>query len=414
MQEPKIPTDEIQRINALHDLEILDTPPEERFDRITKIAQLIFDVPIALVSLVDTNRQWFKSCAGLSAKETPRSLSFCGHAIFNEDILAIEDAKLDDRFADNPLVTGEPFIRFYAGRPIHSPNNLKLGTLCIIDKVPRKLSKADKKLLNDLAIWVENEFKNIKLTKELKIANKELLKKDHQKEEFSAMISHELKTPLTPITMWCDALLEPDLMGPLNKEQKEAIQKITSNADSLLSLINDIFDVQKLDMKKLVLTSEEIKLKEFMQELYENNLNLAKEKKIKLINSTQGQVTIKNDRKRLSQILNNFIKNALDFVPENSGMIEMNAKETENSITFFVKDNGVGIDKEQQPNLFKKFYQVDTSFTRKHGGSGLGLAISKSLVDAMGGSIWVESEKGKGSTFSFKIPKEFQLTPHPK
>ena len=179
-------------------------------------------------------------------------------------------------------------------------------------------------------------------------------------------------------------------------------------------MINDIFDAQKLDMKKLVINSEEIALEDLMNEIYTNNSNLAKEKGITLINSTEGNITLKNDRKRLSQVLNNLIKNALDFVPENTGRIEMNVKETEDSVTFFVKDNGVGIDKEKQPNLFKKFYQVDTSFTRKHGGSGLGLAICKSLVDAMGGNIWVDSEKGKGATFYFKIPKEIELVTQPK
>lgn len=113
--------EEINRIQSLHDLNILDTPPEERFDRITKIAQIMFDVPIALVSLVDSNRQWFKSCAGLSVTETPRSVSFCSHAILNEDVMTVSDATQDERFANNPLVTGSPNIRFYAGKPIQHP-----------------------------------------------------------------------------------------------------------------------------------------------------------------------------------------------------------------------------------------------------------------------------------------------------
>ena len=157
MEESSLSKNEDARIAALRDLEILDTPPEERFDRITKIAQILFDVPIALVSLVDVNRQWFKSCVGLSARETPRSMSFCSHAILEEDVMTIEDAKNDERFVDNPLVTGDPFIRFYAGKPIKGPTNQPIGTLCIIDKTPRKLSLGDKALLIDLANWVESE-----------------------------------------------------------------------------------------------------------------------------------------------------------------------------------------------------------------------------------------------------------------
>ncbi len=409
MIEPQIPENESQRIKSLKDLEILDTPPEERFDRITKIAQIMLDVPIALVSLIDSNRQWFKSCIGLDTRETPRSLSFCGHAIHNEEILTIEDALLDKRFADNPLVTGNPFIRFYAGRPIHSPDNNVLGTLCIIDKKPRTLSRADKNLLNDLAIWVENEFKNIKMTRELKTLNEELRKKDLQKDEFSAMISHELKTPLTPITVWCDALLDPELFGTLNKEQKNGVQKILESTESLQNLINDIFDAQKLGMKKLEMNIEEFRLNDLMKDIHASNLSLADSKKISLINSTQDKILIKNDRKRLAQILNNLIKNAIDFVNPETGIVEINARKTGESVTFFVKDNGIGIDKKKQSAIFRKFYQVDTSFKREHGGSGLGLSICSSLVEVMGGKIWVESEKGKGSTFFFTIPKEIKI-----
>ncbi|MBT8242430.1 MAG: GAF domain-containing protein, partial [Nitrosopumilus sp.] len=120
--EAKHPDNEKERIKALTSLNILDTPPEEKFDRITKIAQIIFDVPIALVSLVDENRQWFKSCMGLSERETPRSMSFCAHAILNDDVMIIEDATKDERFANNPLVTGSPLIKFYAGKPLRDPN----------------------------------------------------------------------------------------------------------------------------------------------------------------------------------------------------------------------------------------------------------------------------------------------------
>jgi len=158
VQPPVSPKNEATRINALHSLVILDTDAEERFDRLTRMAKRMFDVPIALVSLVDVNRQWFKSKQGLDARETSRDISFCGHAILGESTFIIEDTKKDERFADNPLVTGAPFIRFYAGRPIKLNGNLKLGTLCLIDVVPRKLNSSDLQLLSDLAEMVESEL----------------------------------------------------------------------------------------------------------------------------------------------------------------------------------------------------------------------------------------------------------------
>ncbi|WP_395009821.1 PAS domain S-box protein, partial [Undibacterium sp.] len=158
MLEPDFPEDEENRLTALCALEILDTPPEPRFDRITRIATALFKVPIALVSLVDSNRQWFKSRQGLDASETPRNISFCGHAVLQNAVFIIENAVEDIRFADNPLVVGEPHIRFYAGFPLKSPNGSRIGTLCIIDRVPRSLTSQEIELLSDLGATIEENL----------------------------------------------------------------------------------------------------------------------------------------------------------------------------------------------------------------------------------------------------------------
>jgi PAS domain S-box-containing protein len=163
MQPPAIPDNEAQRLAALRALNVLDTPPEERFDRITRIAARLMDVPICLVSLVDANRQWFKSCVGLAARETPRDISFCGHAILESEALVIPDALAAPRFADNPLVAGEPRIRFYAGQPLSAVDGSRLGTLCLIDRKPRHMSAADLQALRDLAHMVERELNDAQL-----------------------------------------------------------------------------------------------------------------------------------------------------------------------------------------------------------------------------------------------------------
>jgi diguanylate cyclase (GGDEF)-like protein len=163
LKKPDIPPDEETRLEALRSLGVLDTAPEQRFDRLTRMAKRMFGVPIALVSLVDENRQWFKSCVGLSATETPRDISFCGHAILGNEVFVIPDATRDARFADNPLVLNDPKIRFYAGCPLRSLNDSKLGTLCIIDRKARTFSEEDIDALKDLAAMVERELAAVQL-----------------------------------------------------------------------------------------------------------------------------------------------------------------------------------------------------------------------------------------------------------
>ncbi|MGI9205950.1 MAG: GGDEF domain-containing protein [Woeseiaceae bacterium] len=158
MLKPTIPIDETARLLSLHSLRIMDTPSEERFDRITRMAQRMFGVEICLISLVDSDRQWFKSKQGLEACETPREISFCGHAINADEILIVGDARTDPRFSDNPLVTEAPYIRFYAGCPIRGPRGHRIGTLCLIDSEPRGLTIEDQETLRDLAAMVEDEL----------------------------------------------------------------------------------------------------------------------------------------------------------------------------------------------------------------------------------------------------------------
>jgi len=154
---------EVERLQTLRSLQILDTPPEERFDRLTRLAKRLFGVPIALVSLVDENRQWFKSRDGLDVCETPRDISFCGHALLGDDILMVADARQDQRFFDSPLVTDHPNVRFYAGVPLRVENGSKLGTLCLMDVEPRTLDNDDRALLHDLATMAERELAAVQL-----------------------------------------------------------------------------------------------------------------------------------------------------------------------------------------------------------------------------------------------------------
>ena len=157
MKIPELPADEQSRLAALREANILDTPPEDRFDRLTRMARKIFDVPIVLISIVDENRQWFKSKIGLDVCETAREISFCGHAILSDDVLVIPNALEDTRFSDNPLVVGEPYIRFYAGCPIRVGLH-KIGTFCLIDRVPREFAPEQRQRLAEMAEMAEYEL----------------------------------------------------------------------------------------------------------------------------------------------------------------------------------------------------------------------------------------------------------------
>lgn len=161
MQAPQIPANEASRLAALRALAILDTPPEASFDRLTRLARTLFDTQIAVVSLVDSNRQWFKSCIGLDINQTPRSVSFCGHAILDDQLFIVPDALGDPRFADNPLVTEPPYIRFYAGQPIRASDGSRVGTLCVLDTQPKQPTEQQCASLRDLAILVEHELNTL-------------------------------------------------------------------------------------------------------------------------------------------------------------------------------------------------------------------------------------------------------------
>jgi diguanylate cyclase (GGDEF)-like protein len=186
MHPPALPADESTRIDTLRALHVLDTSPEERFDRLTRLAKRLFGVPIALVSLVDVDRQWFKSRVGLDVSETPRDISFCGHAILGDEIFTVPDTLFDERFHDNPLVTDTPNIRFYAGCPLRVANGSKVGTLCLLDVEPRTMSEEDRALLRDLARMAEQELAAVQM------ANMDALTLVSNRRGFEALAQHVL------------------------------------------------------------------------------------------------------------------------------------------------------------------------------------------------------------------------------
>jgi len=229
---------------------------------------------------------------------------------------------------------------------------------------------------------------------------------DRKKIEFASMVSHELKTPLVPILGYVQMLQKEELFGKLNKKQREAVDEIYLSTIKLERLVGDILTTQKLDLGKLIFNEEDINISELLHGLIKEFNPVADEKEIRLTMNFNENIHIFSDKDRLNQVFSNLIKNAMGFVSHNTGNVVIGAKDDGDCVEFFVQDNGVGISTENQHEIFKKFYQIDTSSSRKRSGSGLGLAICKGIIEGLGGKIWVRSEEKIKTTFFFKIPKK--------
>lgn len=260
---------------------------------------------------------------------------------------------------------------------------------------------------------INSMAKSLKLTiitlkeKELQILTQleELKELDKRKEEFLSMLSHELKTPLVPILGNLEMLMEQDMLGKINKDQLDALKDIQKNTERLKLHLEDITTISKLVSNKLCLKKENITVKDLLDEVENFFEPTISTKNIAFLNSVKNIPSIISDKEQLKDIFSKLIRNAITNISSENGRIEINAEDRENDVLFSVKDNGSGIPKEKQKDLFKKFYQIDTSVTRAHQGLGLGLAICKGIVEVLGGNIWIESDVGQGTTIYFSIPK---------
>lgn len=405
MKPAPLPDNEADRLDRLRRYRILDTPAEDPFDRITRIVAETIDVPIALVSLVDEARQWFKSRYGLDATETPRDLAFCAHAILDTRPLVVEDASRDERFFDNPLVASDPSIRFYAGAPLKTADGFNLGTLCAIDRRPRKLNERHRQLLEDLARLVVDEME---LRISLQGAMDRLAEETRgraMKDEFFAMISHELRTPLTSIR-GALGLLDNGVAGELPGKAGDLVSMAHHNTLTLLTLINDLLDMQKLEAGKLQFSFTSVDVEELLRATCADLEGLAPEKGVSLDLVCKEVPAIVADACRLRQALTNLISNAVKFSPSGAAvMVACSCRG--NEVCLEVSDQGAGIPEDFLPNLFDRFSQSEAG--ARKGGTGLGLAITRAIVEAHDGRIEVDTALGAGTTFRLLIPVERTL-----
>lgn len=397
-----LPENERDRLERLRSYRILDTGPEEEFDRIVRLAASVLDVPIALISLVDEGRQWFKARVGLDARETPREMAFCAHAIHGMDVYVVHDATQNPLFRDNALVTGAPDIRFYAGAPLRTHDGFNLGTVCAIDRIPREPTNTQLALLHDLAALTSDL---LELRTAGRIALDEVAERkriDAFKSAFISTVNHELRTPLTSI-IGAIELINTGVAGEISQEVGQLISIADRNSAVLLRLINDLLDSAKLADRNLEFELTVTDIHQVVRESVENIENYCRDHNVTVTYQGSSVARVRADRLRISQVMNNLLSNAVKFSPPKSA-VTVTLAERNGFAEVSVIDMAGGIPESIRPRIFEKFVQAKQAGVSSRPGTGLGLSIAKAIVEHHGGEIGFETQAGVGTRFFFTLP----------
>jgi signal transduction histidine kinase/ActR/RegA family two-component response regulator len=430
------PENELARLRVLTQCSVLDTGADEAFDAPTRLAARLCGTPIALVSLVDADRQWFKARVGLEATQTPRSQAFCAYTILSDEPFVVEDATTHPLVKDNPLVTGEPHIRFYAGVPLRV-GGARLGSLCAIDFVPRRLEPerlADLRTLGDaveaqLALLRENRrlarleerrrqasrisrarrHALARANDELRTARDAADAAARAASSFLANISHEIRTPLNAVLNYAELLADA---GQSHADAAERLASMRRAGAHLLSLVNDVLDLSKIESGALQTERVECSPAGVLADVRSLLAGEAARRGLELRVECRTPLPerARTDPTRLRQIVVNLVSNALKFTPAGAvsveGSYEPGDRPDAGVLRVDVRDTGPGIPPEVLARLFQPFTQADAGTTRAHGGTGLGLAISRRLARALGGDVTVDSRVGAGSVFTARVAIE--------
>ncbi|MDJ1472070.1 GAF domain-containing sensor histidine kinase [Xanthocytophaga flava] len=405
MKAPEIPSNEESRLQALQGYHILDTQPEKDFDDIVQLASQICQTPISLISLVEQQRQWFKSRVGLDYKELPRETSFCGHAILQAGIFVVKDTHTDERFIDNPLVEGDPGIRFYAGIPLINPDGFRLGTLCVIDRVPRELTSEQQFALQVLGQQVVHQLelrrRNFSLMSAIEQSQAQTNRINHLNEMNSkiiSVISHDLRSPLNTIRGMINFL---EIEEGLPIQIQHLIQKLNEMLDSTDEILTTLVQWGASQLSGNDMIHSTVNLQELIEKVKQEQEYKAQQKNNTIINLVTIE-HIRADKDMLWFILRNLVGNANKFT--DSGTIKISAEKIDKQIKVSVSDTGHGISQDILSTLFSQ--RQTSRGTQGEKGIGFGLIMCREFIEKLGGSIEVLSEEGKGSLFSFTIPNQ--------
>lgn len=390
---------EIERLKVLQEYHILDTLQEEIFDDITSLASSICNMPISLISLIDENRQFFKSHHGVEINQTPLEISICKHLIESDsDFFEVVDLREDSRFQDNPLVTLDPKIVSYFGISLKTITGVAFGTLCVIGKDKKKLNDEQKNALKILSKQVVSLLELRKSNFLLKSYQTKLEDYIQESREFTYIAAHDLKAPVRGINSFL-RLIESKHTDWDDKDRKY-LDVIFDNVSRMDNLILDLMNYA--NCTSIEVNNENINVDTLVKDIFENlikNLNIP-EAKLK----TNELPTMMYSSNAISLIFNNLINNALKYqTSESIPEIEINCIEDKVDWIFEVKDNGIGIAEEYFETIFKPFKRLHLQ--SEFAGSGLGLAATKKLIQNLNGTIWVKSKEGIGTSFLFSLPK---------
>lgn len=393
-----LPKNEKERIAALKEYDVLDTSFDYDFDNITSLLAKICDVPIALINLLDSDRNFFKSHFGLEFNQSPRNISFCDHAILNtSEIFIVENAMRDERFMYNPLVKDSENV-FYAGVPLINPEGFKLGTLCVFDHKPRTLTEVQRTSIIALAKQTVNLLelrkKNVLLTK----YQEALQKRNDNLTKFAQVVSHDLKSPLANITS-LTRLLREENIGNLSTDSEMYLNYIEESSSTLKNYIDgiltfyksdELFDSQKDDVSFLDL------FKEIEEILITDDV---------IFDYPKAGILRNINKLALTQIFLNLIDNSLKYNIQKQRIVTIDYIDEKDFFKFSITDNGMGIDLGVQDEIFNLFKTIGLKDRNGKEGTGIGLATVKNIVSKLGGNISLDSEVGKGSIFTFTIKK---------
>ncbi|NQZ23258.1 MAG: GAF domain-containing sensor histidine kinase [Colwellia sp.] len=390
---------EPQRIEELLRYEVLDTEDEKALDELTQLASAICGTSISLISLVDKDRQWFKSRVGLDAPQTPREIAFCSHTILQDQVFEIPDASADKRFADNPLVTGSPDIRFYAGAPLVSSCGMPIGTLCVIDTEPKKLDKKQLLALKTLAKQVISQL-------ELRLHNRHLQRMQKNHKQILAALSHDLRSPFNGILGLSRVLhqnsvtLKPELIAKMADGILDSSLKVYQLLDEILQWSRNQLGAIQLELKATLLDPLIIETLDFMEESFSL-------KKINIKHLINEGVVAMADANLTKTIIRNLLANAIKYTPE-QGNITIETQTVDGLVQLTITDTGKGVPLEIQDALFKNC--VASHFgTQGESGHGLGLSLCGDFARKQHGYLSLDKEYKAGAKLILNFTSAVEL-----
>lgn len=397
MPKAALPEDNDARLRVLDAYAILDTPAEPHYDAVTQLASSICDTPISVVNFIADGRQWFKSEIGLGVRETPLDPSICAHAILQHELFVVSDTTEDPRFADNPLVTGDPHLRFYAGALLRSREGLPLGTLCVLDTKPRELTDHQRQALVTLADHVRNMLELRRTTRESVELTESLQDALAARQRLVATVAHDLRTPLQVIHLAAELLQSAEVDSRTHEVLAGRLGRASA---SMTRLVEDLLDLESETGGALTIDREPFRVRSVLDDIVELMTPLAEEANVALVLESCPDVVVLGEAGRLHQVLANLVGNAIKFTPS-GGQVTVRADAEDALLGVAVTDTGVGIAAEHIESIFDPYVRLRSVNTH---GAGLGLAIARRIIEAHGGRIEVESTVGSGSCFRFTLP----------